>query len=116
MEVDPFSIASAFLMHVGARHINFELTDAQKKLISHPISKIAVLFAMFYISTHSFVWSLLLILTYILIVNMLLNEKHPLNIFSKQWLHSQGLALTQNEFDTDTVKPIDLYRQNLNKL
>ena len=115
MEADLFSIASTFLMHVGSRHVNIELTAAQKKVLSHPVSKIAILFAMFYISTRSIMWSIILILTYVVIINMLLNEKHPLNVFSQRWLQTEGI-IDSKGYPDDNKSPIDIYRENLKKL
>lgn len=115
MDADVFSLASTFVMHVGARHMNMELTAAQKQIVAHPLTKIAILFAMFYVSTRSVWWSAILILAYVVVVNMLLNEKHPMNIFSKKWLISQGLIPGEKE-DPEEKKPIDIYHENLAKL
>lgn len=109
--MDPISIASAFLMHTGARHLQFDLTNAQKKLIAHPISKMILLGAMFYVSTKSLVWSVVLIAIYGVTINILLNEQHMLNIFSRSWLQEQGFL--SRKLDRD---PVELYMRNLAKL
>lgn len=109
--MDPFSIASAFLMHTGARHLQIELTSAQKKLISHPVSKLILLGAMFYVSTKSLLWSVILICVYAITVNVLLNEQHILNIFSRSWLQEQGFLNQKRDKD-----PVELYMQNIAKL
>jgi hypothetical protein len=85
-----FTVLATFVLHTGSRHINLEITDAQKDLLSNPIVKKIVLFCMFYISTRSFIWSSILILVYVLVTNMLLNEKHPFNLYSKKWLQDKG--------------------------
>ena len=95
--------------------MNMDLTAAQKQLVSHPISKIIILFAMFYVSTRNIWWSIILILTYIVVINMLLNEKHPFNIFSKRWLANNGIG-NFNDEEQNVKKPIDIYRENLKKL
>ena len=46
---DLIAIVSTFLMHAAARHITFDLTNAQKKLLERPESKIVILAALFYI-------------------------------------------------------------------
>jgi hypothetical protein len=42
------AIIASFIMHVGARHISFEITDAQKRLLSTPFSKAIILAALSY--------------------------------------------------------------------
>lgn len=105
---DLLSVASALFMHTGARHLNFDLTDAQRAIINRPIGKVAILFGMFYMSTRSILWSILLVGIYFLCVNMLLNENHPLNIFSVQWLQKEGYANSSEGVDSR-----ELYYQNL---
>jgi hypothetical protein len=114
MSVDPLAIASAFLMHTGSRHISFDLTNAQRALISHPISKMIIMFAMFYISTRQFLWSLVLLILYFVAINVLLNESHPLNMFSPSWLMSQGY--TDKFVDKNPEKTIEMYTKNLQAL
>lgn len=109
MQPDIISIASAFLMHSGARHVNFNLTDAQKKILAHPMSKFVVMFAMFYVSTRSIYWSVLLLLIYFLAINMLLNENHALNILPKSWLVAEGFV---NE-EKGQTNVIDNYMANI---
>ena len=109
--VDPFSIASAFLMHTGSRHLQLDLTTAQRKVLAHPFAKLCILMAMFYISTRSLVWSVVLIAVYLVTIHILLNEKHPFNVFSRKWLRENGFLEKQEE-----ISPIELYRQNLEKL
>ena len=88
---------------------NFELTDAQKKLLSMPISKAVILAALFYISTRSIKWTIVLLALYFIVINMLLNENHPLNIFSPEWLLTQGF-LQNNEVNKSYT---DLYMKNI---
>jgi hypothetical protein len=107
---DILAILAAFIMHSGARHINFELTDAQKKLLSTPFSKAVILSALFYISTRSIKWTGILLGTYYIAIHMLLNENHPLNIFSPGWLLAQGFVEKNSEDKSYT----DLYVKNLN--
>lgn len=109
--MDPVSIASTFLMHTGSRHLQMELTHAQKMLLSHPVTKLCILGAMFYVSTRSLLWSSVLIVTYVLTVNVLLNENHSWNIFSRSWLVDKGFLSEKKQEDAK-----DLYIENINKL
>ena len=106
---DILAIFAAFIMHAGARHISFDLTDAQKRLLSTPISKAVILAALFYISTRSIKWTFILLGVYFIIINMLLNENHPLNVFSQDWLLAQGF-IEKNSKDTSYT---DLYMKNV---
>lgn len=108
--VDLLSIGAAFITHAGSRHLTFDLTDAQKTLLSHPISKIIIMFAMFYVSTRSVGWSITLLLLYYLAVNMLFNENHDLNVLSPSWLEANGHAKNTSAASTDRV---ELYTQNV---
>ena len=112
MSADLFTIASAFLMHTGARHMTFDLTSAQKELLAHPITKFVILCAMFYMSTRSIGWSVTLILIYYLVLNMFLNEKHPLNVFSPSWLITNGYVEHISSDQTYT----EMYKKNVNAL
>lgn len=109
---DMLAILAAFIMHSGARHISFDLTDAQKKLLSTPFSKAVILAALFYISTRSIKWTIVLLGLYFIIINMLLNENHPLNVFSPDWLLSQGFIQKNSEDKSYT----DLYIKNLSTM
>ena len=111
MELDPVSIASTFLMHTGSRHLQLDLTEGQKRLVSHPIAKLCILFAMFYVSTRSIMWSFILMLLYVLTVNVLLNENHAWNILSRSWLLNNGFLANQKE-----VNMTDMYLENVRRL
>lgn len=112
MEADPISIASAFFMHIGARQLQLDFTQGQKQLMSHPFTKYVILFAMFYVSTRSIVWSFVLLGVYFLTIYMLLNERHPWNIMSRRWLQANGLLPKEKEGQDS----IQLYHANLQKL
>lgn len=84
------TVLSAFLLHTGSRHIQMDLTPAQKDIVAHPFVKKIILFCMFYLSTRSITWSVILIVAYFLLMQMLLNENHPLNLYSKMWLQKKG--------------------------
>jgi hypothetical protein len=102
---------TAFLMHVGARSINFDMTDAQKKLMTYPLAKACVLFAMFFITTRKFTIALLLVIGYFMITMVLLNENHKYNLYSRSWLKQHGFTdAKDNTFSADT------YTQNVRAL
>ena len=107
--VDPLAIASAFIMHTGNRKDN--LTAAQKELVEHPISKIVILFGLFYISTRNLLWSIILLILYYVLIYVLLNETHPMNVLSKNWLIEKGYILNTNT-NLSNWNLIDMYYRN----
>lgn len=115
--LDPVAIISAFFLHVGARNIQFDFTEAQKRLFSLPVTRLIVLFAMFYVSTRNLLWSLVLVGVYFLLVSMLLNEHHPLNVFSKHWLQTEGfISPNLQKQGEEERSPYETYLENLRKL
>lgn len=107
---DMIGIASAFLAQVGARHLIFNFTDVQKKVISHPVVQSLILLGMFYLSTRKLIFAIGLLIVYYLLLFVLVNEKHPMNIIPRKWLVAEGLI------GADVKSPIDLYYENVNKL
>lgn len=106
--MDVFTASTtALVSQVGGRQLTFQFTDAQKKLFQHPYGQMLILYTMFYVSTRSLLLSAVLIVLYVILVNVLLNEKHPWNIFSREWLKKEGFL------DTKAPKPSQLYEENL---
>lgn len=111
MDPSLLSTVSVFFVQVGARFLNFNFTDAQKKLIQHPLIQNLILFAMFYISSRSPWIALLLLFVYNLCLNYLLNEYSSFNIYNKKWLEKEGFQSNQQK------KPIhENYYNNVSKL
>lgn len=93
MDVESAALAVvAFMMNVGARHITFDMTEAQRKFMQHPAVKGGVLFSMFLVTTRKVTVAIVLTLAYFLIIHILLNENHEYNMFSRPWLVSNGFA------------------------
>lgn len=65
---------------------------------------------MFYISTRSLMVSAVLIAFYLILVNVLLNENHPLNILSREWLRKEGFL------SKDAPSRTEMYKANLANL
>ena len=98
-------------VQVGSRFMQFDFTAAQKKLLEHPISQSLILLFMFYSGSRNFILSILMVVSYYLIIFILLNEKHPLNIYSKNWLIKEGFI------EKDSVNSLkQLYYKNINQL
>lgn len=110
MDLDVLTPFSAFLSQIGARQLQLNLTEAQKKLMAHPITQMSILFAMFYITTRSVWIAGGLLLMYYLFLYILLNENHPMNVLSPKWLATEGFA------EAVQKSPRDLYYENMSKL
>jgi cell division protein FtsW (lipid II flippase) len=114
---DILAILSTFLMHSASRHVSFDITEAQKKLIAHPISKIIILSAMFYIGTRSIRWTIILTILYIIMVRILLNENHSYNIYPRAWLKAEGFIndTPSKLFKSMQMPLVDKYLTNIDK-
>jgi hypothetical protein len=80
--MDPLLIISAATMQIGARHLDFDLTPLQKKIIKHKYFQILILFAILYISTKDAVKSVIILIILYICLNILFNENHKYNILS----------------------------------
>lgn len=104
---DMLGIAAAFLTQVGARHLSFNFSTIQRKLIAHPISQAIIMFGMFYLSTRKLVFALSLLVLYYLLIHILLNETHPLNVIPRKWLISEGFI------DAKEKSAVDMYFEGI---
>jgi ABC-type multidrug transport system permease subunit len=80
-------------MQLGSRNFKFNFTEAQQKLLAHPVSQVLLLTAMFYAPTRNIFLSILIVALYYLITYVLLNELHPLNLYSTSWLKKEGFVV-----------------------
>ena len=104
------TLFSAFITQVGARHLSFDFTDAQRKMLSHPVMQTLILYGMFILATRSLTIATIMLIAYFLLIFVFFNEKHPFNLFSKNWLSSEG-------FDAIGVASAkEHYLENLSKL
>lgn len=101
---------SAFMTQVGARQLQLNFTDAQKKIMAHPVSQMAILFGMFYVTTRRVLVALGLLVAYYVMLYVLLNENHPWNMLSPKWLATEGFAEAVEKSSRD------LYYENMAKL
>lgn len=102
-------VAATFLTHVGARHLSFNFSAVQQRLIAHPISQVLIMSGMFYLSTRKITATFILTIVYYLLLFVLLNEKHPLNIIPRQWLIREGFV------EASEKSPIENYYSNISR-
>jgi|APGre2960657468_1045069.scaffolds.fasta_scaffold00805_8 hypothetical protein len=105
--MDIFNAASVFMFQIGARHLTFDFTDAQKELIRHPVTQSVILLSMFYMGTRNLMWSVILLVMYHIIVSILLNENNKYNMLSSSFIEHLGIA-SENK--------IEMYYSNMEKL
>jgi hypothetical protein len=106
---DPLLILSVVLIQIGARHIDLELTDFQKKLLKNKIIQAIILFGLIYIPIRDIKKTLIVLLIIYLIIYVIFNENHNYNLFSKRYLYNEGVI---NKFNDIKEK----YYNNLTKL
>ncbi len=88
---DPILIVSVIIMQIGARHLDLELTDFQKKLIKNNFIQAIILFGIVYIPVRDIFKSFIIVCLIYLTIYVLFNEQHKLNIYSKKWLYNEGI-------------------------
>lgn len=108
--IDLITPFTAFMSQIGGRHVQYNFTEAQKRLMAHPISQMCIMFAMFYITTRRALIAFGLLVLYYLAVYVLLNEHHPWNMLSPRWLEKEGFVAPNK------ASSRDLYYENMSKL
>jgi len=88
---DPVLIISLVLMQVGAKYLDLQLTDFQKKIIKNNFVQAVILFGIVYIPVRDVIKTTLIVALIYLIIYVLFNENHKLNIYSKKWLFNEGI-------------------------
>jgi len=94
---DPLLIGSMILMQIGARHLDIELTDFQKKIIKHKLVQSIILFGLIYIPVRDITKTLLIMILIYLIVYVIFNENNNYNLFSKKILYNEGIIKNYND-------------------
>ena len=94
---DPVLILSVVLIQIGARHLDLELTDFQKKLLKNKIIQGIILFGLIYIPIRDIKKTLIVMLMIYLIVYVIFNENHNYNLFSKRYLYNKGIINKFND-------------------
>jgi hypothetical protein len=91
MAFDPVLIISLVLMQVGAKYLDLQLTEFQKKIIKNNFVQAIILFGIVYIPVRDFIKTTLIVCLIYLIIYVLFNENHKFNIYSKKWLFNEGV-------------------------
>lgn len=78
--IEPLSLMSIALIHIGSKYLTLELTENQKDMLKHPLSQIIILTAIIYASTKDIYKTILLVITIYLFLYVIFNENHPMSI------------------------------------
>jgi len=78
--IEPLSLMSIALIHIGSKYLTLELTEQQKEMLKHPLSQIIILTAILYASTKDIYKTILLVVTIYLFLYVIFNENHPMSI------------------------------------
>ena len=108
---DPVSILAILLMQIGSRHFMLEITEAQKRILKHPIIQGLIFLTIIYFSTRDIYLSIVILIICYLFIYVLFNENNRFNILSKVWLKKEGIIKDNN---IQSYK--ELYNNNLNKI
>jgi hypothetical protein len=97
LSFDPILILSFISMQVGAKYLDLELTDFQKKLLKNNVIQALILFGIIYIPVRSLPKTIFIVFLIYFTIYVLFNENHKYNIFSKRWLFNEGIIKEYND-------------------
>ena len=97
--IEPLSLMSIAIIHIGSKYLTLELTDYQKKLLKSSIAQLIILLCIIYTSTKDILKTIIIVLTIYLFIYVILNENHPMSIvlpninIKKRYLNSMIINL-----------------------
>lgn len=95
---------STFFVQVGSRQMNLSFTDAQKRMFQLPLVQVFIMFFIFFSSTKKLTLAVLLTSLYYLTLNVLFNDKHPLNVIPRFWLRKEGFLEEEKDRSVPSYK------------
>lgn len=106
---DPLVSLSFVLFQIGSRYLKINLTKAQEKILSKPITQ-GILYAsiIFYSTRNLFHTLFIVILSYVFLF-VLFNENHKHNILSPKWLYDEKLIDTMISYKENYKKNFEKY-------
>jgi hypothetical protein len=88
---DPILIFSVVAMQVGARYLDLELTEFQKKLLKNKVIQTLILLGLIYVPLRDIKRSIMVLILIYLVIYVLFNENNYYNLFPKKFLYNQGI-------------------------
>ncbi len=109
LSFDPILMISLIFMQIGAKYLDLQLTEFQKKIIKNNFVQALILFGIVYIPVRDVFKSIIIVCIIYLVIHVLFNENHKLNIYSKRWLYNEGIIK-----EYENLK--DKYYEKINKI
>lgn len=109
MTFDPLFVLSLIFLQISNKYMQIPITKAQQKIIQHPITQIGMFAIIVYFSTKNVLLTAFIVIMFYILLNILLNENHKLNILPKQWLYKQHII---NE---PIISYKEVYKNNIEK-
>ena len=108
---------TTFVVQLGSRQIQYSFTDAQQRMFKLPVIQVVIMYFIFFSSTRKWHIAMFLTCLYYILMFVLLNDKHPLNVLPRFWLRKEGF-MKDNESDKKEVKYTiaDAYKYSLSVL
>jgi len=91
MSFDPLLTLSLIFLQISNKYMQIPITKAQEKIIMYPFTQVAMFSIIVYYSTKNVLLTAVIVLIFYLLLNILLNENHKLNILPKYWLYEEHL-------------------------
>jgi hypothetical protein len=76
--IEPLSLMSIALIHIGSKYLTLELTEHQKEMLKHPLSQIIILTAILYASTKDIYKTIILVMIIYIFNYVIFNENHEI--------------------------------------
>ncbi len=112
LSFDPILMISLILMQIGAKYLDLELTEFQKKIIKNNFIQAIILFGIVYIPVRNVLKSIIIVCIIYLVIYVLFNENHKLNVYSKQWLYNEGIIKEYENLKDKYYKKIEKINYN----
>ena len=94
---DPILIFSVIAMQVGARYLDLELTEFQKKLLKNKVIQTLILLGLIYVPLRDIKRSIMVLILIYLVIYVLFNETNYYNLFPKKFLYNHGILKDYND-------------------
>ena len=94
---DPILIFSVVAMQIGARYLDLELTEFQKKLIKNKVVQTFILLGLIYIPIRDIKRSIIVLILIYLVIYVFFNENNYYNLFPKKFLYNEGILKDYND-------------------
>lgn len=96
-----FAAGLVLMLNLGGRYLSMDISKSQERILSHPLTRRIILFAVMFLATKNILLALLLTVVISLIFFNFLNEDSPFYLFSKHTVEPSPI----NNVDNIQVMP-----------